>query len=129
VDIRRSSRQVRVELDGVLLAESSEPHLVFETSLPARFYVPREDVVPEWWHTDRRTRCAYKGEAVYLALEVNGSERGDLAWSYENPLPEAAALKDLVAFFNEKVELTVDGTRRDQAQTGVAATIVDEAGV
>lgn len=129
VDIRRSSRHVRIELDGEVLAESSQPHLVFETSLPVRFYLPRDDIRPALRPADKRTRCAYKGEASYPLLEVNGTERDDLAWSYENPLPEAAALKGLVAFYDEKVDVLVDGERRDGTQTGIAATIVEESAV
>jgi uncharacterized protein (DUF427 family) len=129
VDIRRSSRHVLIELDGELLADSSRPHLVFETSLPVRFYLPREDVRIDLRPTEKRTRCAYKGEALYLALDVDGVTRGDLIWSYDNPLPEAAVLKDLVAFFDEKVDVVLDGRRRTVERTGIAGTIVEEAGV
>jgi uncharacterized protein (DUF427 family) len=127
VDIRQSSRTVRIELDGELLAESSRPHMVFETSLPVRFYLPRADVRPDLRPAEKRSYCAYKGEAYYVALEVKGGTREDLAWSYDNPLPDAAALEGLVAFFDEKVDVSLDGTRRDAAPTGLAATIVEEA--
>jgi uncharacterized protein (DUF427 family) len=129
VDIRRSSRHVRIELDGELLAESSRPHMVFETSLPVRFYLPRADVRLDPQPTEKRSRCAYKGEAHYLAVEVNGATRGDLMWSYDHPLPEAAALQDLVAFFDEKVDVTLDGQRRGGEIGGIAGTIVEESQV
>jgi uncharacterized protein (DUF427 family) len=129
VDIRRGSRHIRVELDGELIAESSRPQVVFETSLPVRFYLPREDVRVPMRPTEKRTRCAYKGEAMFLALEVSGGPREDLAWSYVNPLREARELEGLVAFFNEKTELFVDGERQEPPRTGVAATIVEESGV
>ncbi len=129
VDIRRSSRHVRIELNGELLAESSRPHLVFETSLPARFYLPPDDLSFPVRPAERRTRCAYKGEAFYLSLELEGGVRSDLAWSYDNPLPDAAALEGLVAFFDEKVDVTLDGKRRAHESEGIAATIVEEAGV
>ena len=129
VDIRESSRHVRIELGSELLAESSRPHLVFETSLPVRFYLPREDVGPALRPSDKRTYCAYKGEASYWSLEVNGVERANLVWSYEHPLREAAALTGLVAFFDEKVDVTVDGERRGPPQGAIPATIVEEAGV
>jgi len=128
VDIRRSSRHVRIELDGELLAESSRPHLVFETSLPVRFYLPPEDLRFPVLRAEKRTRCAYKGEAFYLSLDLADGTRGDLAWSYDNPLPDAASLKGLVAFFDEKVDVTLDGERRAHESEGIAATIVQEAG-
>ena len=129
VDIRRGSRHVRVEMDGELLAESSRPHVVFETSLPVRFYLPREDVRRRIRPTEKLTRCAYKGEAMFVSLEVNGAERGDIAWSYVRPLREAAQLEGLVAFFSEKVDVIVDGKRQVAPSKGVAATIVEESGV
>ena len=126
VDIRRGSRHVRVELDGTLLAESTRPHLVFETSLATRFYVPREDVVRPLAATDHHTRCAYKGEAAFVSLELDGGARSDLAWTYVRPLPEAAELEGLVAFFDEKADVIVDGSLQALPRTGVAATIVAE---
>ncbi len=129
VDIRESSRHVRIELGSELLAESSRPHLVFETSLPVRFYLPREDVRAPLHPTDKRTYCAYKGEASYWSLDGHGSEGANLAWSYEHPLREAAALTGLVAFFDEKVDVIVDGERRGAPQGAIPATIVEEAGV
>jgi uncharacterized protein (DUF427 family) len=105
VDIRHSSRHVRVERDGQVLAESARPVLVFETSLPARTYLPRADVRLDLLEpSPTRTACAYKGVASYLA-------RGgtDLAWSYDAPLPDAAELAGLICFFDERVDVTVDG--------------------
>jgi uncharacterized protein (DUF427 family) len=113
VDIRHSSRHVRVERDGQVLAESSRPVLVFETSLPMRSYLPRDDVRLDLLApSSTRTACAYKGVASYLA-------RGgtDLAWSYEVPLPDAGELAGLVCFFDERVDVTVDGVKRPRAVT------------
>jgi uncharacterized protein (DUF427 family) len=129
VDVRRGSRHVRIELDGQVLAESSRPYLVFETGLPVRFYLPREDVRGELQPTDKRTFCAYKGEASYPAMDVGGEQRSDLMWSYEHPLRPAADLTDAVAFFNEKVDVIVDGRRWEKPSSALAATIVEEAGV
>jgi uncharacterized protein (DUF427 family) len=123
VDIRPSSRHVRVELDGRLLAESTRPVLVFETGLPTRFYLPREDIRAELAPSRRKTYCAYKGEASYWTPE----QRRDLVWSYLEPLPDAAQLKGLVAFFDELVDLTVDGVRRERPDTPFAKALVTEA--
>ena len=113
VDVVPSSRHVRVEVDGELLAESRRPLLLFETSLPVRYYLPPEDV-----RTDRlapsasSTACAYKGEASYWALDGR-----DVAWYYRRPLREAAEVTDRVAFFNERVDITVDGERLERPVT------------
>jgi uncharacterized protein (DUF427 family) len=129
VDVLHSSRHVRVELDGELLAESTRPIIVFETGLPPRYYVPREDVRRELHPIEKRTYCAYKGEASYLSLDVGGEQRGDLVWSYEHPLDGATPIAGRVSFFNEKVDIVVDGRRREEPQSALAATIVEEAGV
>jgi uncharacterized protein (DUF427 family) len=108
VDVRRSSRHVRIELDGRVLAESSSPSLVFETNLPTRFYLPQEDVKVELKPSELHTSCAYKGVASYWS--VDGEE--DLVWGYEAPLPDGAGLKGLVAFYDDRVDVIVDGVRR-----------------
>ena len=98
IDVLRSSRQVRLELDGQVLAESSRPRLLFETLLPVRFYLPREDVSAELMPSPTRTTCAYKGYASYWSPVVGGREVPDLAWTYEEPLREAGEVAGLVAF-------------------------------
>jgi uncharacterized protein (DUF427 family) len=113
IDVRHGSRHVRVERDGQVLAESSRPVLVFETSLPVRTYLPRDDVRLDLLEpSSTRTACAYKGVASYLS---RGGE--DLAWTYEAPLPDAAELTGLVCFFDERVDLTVDGEKRARPVT------------
>jgi uncharacterized protein (DUF427 family) len=108
IEVLHSSRRVRVELDGTLLAESSRPYLLFEAPLPVRYYLPAEDVADGMLRpSPTRTFCAYKGQASYLSAP---SEE-DIAWSYREPLREATEVKDRIAFFNERVELTVDGER------------------
>jgi uncharacterized protein (DUF427 family) len=124
IDIRRSSRHVVVEHDGRVLAETTRPTLLFETGLPTRFYIPREDVVADLGSSDRRTICAYKGEAGYFS--VDGL---DLLWTYEEPLTDALPIKDLVAFFDELVDITVDGRRRARPITKFSKAIVEESGV
>jgi uncharacterized protein (DUF427 family) len=124
IDMRRSSRHVRIELDGELLAESSRATLLFETSLPTRFYLPREDVKAQLRPSDKRTTCAYKGHASYFSLDAGE----DLAWTYEDPLPEAAPVTGLVAFFDELVDVVLDGERRERPRTHFAKAILEEAG-
>jgi uncharacterized protein (DUF427 family) len=118
VDIRRSSRSVRVELDGEVLAESARPTLLFETNLPVRFYLPPEDVRDDLLRrSPKHTVCAYKGQASYWSLDLDGRLVDDVLWTYEQPLPDAGAIAGLVAFFDEHVDVIVDGERRERPRT------------
>lgn len=117
IDILRSSRHVKVELDGELLAETTSPRLLFETSLPMRVYIPREDVRAELRPNPKESYCAYKGQASYWTFEAGGAEYEDVVWSYEEPLREAAEITGLVSFFNEKVDIVVDGERGERPRT------------
>jgi uncharacterized protein (DUF427 family) len=101
IDVRRSSRHVRVEKDGRLLAETRRATLLFETGLPTRYYMPLEDVVGSVEDSDRHTVCPYKGTASYYT--VGGNK--DIGWYYPDPLPGVEPIKDLVAFWNERVDL------------------------
>ncbi len=111
VDAIRSSRTVRVELDGTLLAESSSPVFVFETGLPTRYYLPRTalrlDVLEP---SDTVSECPYKGRtSVYWSVQVGGRLHRDLAWSYDFPTRQLLPITGLVAFYNEKVDISLDG--------------------
>jgi uncharacterized protein (DUF427 family) len=118
VDIRRSSRHVRVELDGELLAESASPMLVFETGLPVRYYFDASDVATARLEpSSKATTCAYKGQASYWSVRVGDRVAPDLAWSYVAPLPDNAQLRGLIAFFNERADITVDGELQERPQT------------
>jgi uncharacterized protein (DUF427 family) len=110
VDALPSSRHVRVELDGELLAESTRAVLLFETLIPTtRFYLPPEDVRAELTPSATTSVCAYKGQAAYFSVTVGGREHRDIAWTYRAPLIDATPVKDLVAFFDERVDVTLDG--------------------
>jgi uncharacterized protein (DUF427 family) len=117
IDILRSSRQVRLELDGELIAESTRPTLLFETLLPVRFYLPLDDVRADLVPSDTRTICAYKGHASYRSPVLTNGPVPDLAWTYEQPEREAAEIGGLIAFFDERVDLTVDGLPRPRPVT------------
>ena len=118
VDILAGSRHVRVELDGVVLAESTHPHILFETGLPPRWYLPKVDVrmdllVP----TATESHCPYKGQAQYWSAQVGDRLVDDLAWSYRTPLPESQKVAGMIAFFNERVDLVIDGERQERPRT------------
>jgi uncharacterized protein (DUF427 family) len=129
VDVRRTSRPVRIEVDGDVVAETTGARLVLETRLPTRFYIPREDVRAELIPSSRRTYCPYKGRASYWSVDAGGRRHEDLAWSYEDPLPDMRALTGLVAFWDERVDVFLDGERRAEPRGGFAAALRDEFGV
>jgi uncharacterized protein (DUF427 family) len=119
IDVRASSRHVRVSLQDELLAESSRTKILFETSLPPRFYFPSEDTRRELFEpSDKRTVCAYKGAATHYSLRVGDDLEEDLAWTYEDPLHDAAGVRGMVTFYNEHVDLDVDGERWERPITG-----------
>jgi uncharacterized protein (DUF427 family) len=118
VDILASSRHVRVEVDGTTVAESSSPRLLFETGLPPRFYLPKPHVRMDLLErSDTSTHCPYKGQAESWSVRVGDRLHEGLAWSYPTPLPESEKIAGLMAFYNEKVELFVDGVRQGRPST------------
>jgi uncharacterized protein (DUF427 family) len=119
VDALRSSRHVRVELDGVVLADSSAPVLVFETGLPTRYYLPRLDVRFDALRpTDTRTECPYKGRTTdYWDAVTPLGRHADIAWSYVFPTGQLLPIAGSVAFLNEKVDLVLDGARLERPVT------------
>jgi uncharacterized protein (DUF427 family) len=118
VDILRSSRHVQVEVDGVVVADSHHPTLLFETGLPTRYYLPLTDVRMELLRpSSTSTQCPYKGTASYWSLEVDGKRYDDYVWTYPAPLPESQKVIGLACFYNEKVDLIVDGERLERPRT------------
>ncbi|MFL5863699.1 MAG: DUF427 domain-containing protein [Solirubrobacteraceae bacterium] len=114
IEIVHSSRSVRIERDGEVLAASTRPYLLFEAPLPVRYYLPPQDVSDGILRpSSTRTLCAYKGQATYWSLD----DEDDIAWSYPEPLREAAEVTDRIAFFNERVDLVVNGTRLERPVT------------
>lgn len=118
VDVVPSERHVRVELGGELLAESRTPHALFETTLPTRWYLPKADVRAGLLEPSNTvTSCPYKGTATYWSVRAGGELRRDLAWSYPEPVPECPRIAGLVCFFNEHVDLVIDGERQERPIT------------
>ena len=111
VDATRSTRKVRIELEGVVLAESSSPVMVFETGLPTRYYLNHNEV--DFDHllpTDTVTACPYKGRTTgYWSVSIGGQVHPDLAWTYGFPTAPLLAVTGLIAFYNEKVDVFLDG--------------------
>ena len=118
IDILHSSRHVEVEVNGIKVADTRQPTLLFETRLPTRYYIPKLDVrmdllIP----TETVTGCAYKGFAQYWSIDAGGQIVKDLAWSYKTPLPENVKIAGLIAFYNERADLIVDGERKVRPKT------------
>ena len=110
ITITPTQLHVEISLGGEKLAESDRAVLLDETGLPTRYYLPRQDVRTELLHpTGHRTTCPFKGQASYWSAEVGGEVHKNLVWSYETPIPQAEGIADLMCFYTERVELTVDG--------------------
>jgi uncharacterized protein (DUF427 family) len=118
VDILASSRHVQVVVDGETVATSDRPKILFETGLPPRFYLPLPDVrLDLLTPSPTETHCPYKGTATYWDLDVNGHHYDDFFWIYRAPLPESQKIAGLVSFYNEKVDLYVDGVLQERVRT------------
>lgn len=118
IDILPSSRRVRVEIDGVTVADSTNASFLFETNLPTRYYLPKTDVRMDLLTpTDLATHCPYKGTARYWSVEVNGETRENLVWGYDTPLPESQRIMGLVSFYNEKLDVYVDEVLEERPKT------------
>lgn len=113
VDAIRSTRAVTVGLNGVELAASTSPVMVFETGLPTRFYVNRTDVSFAHLQPSRtQTECPYKGTTgSYWSAAIGGKRFDDIAWTYDFPTRQLLPIAGLVAFYNERVDVSLDGTR------------------
>ena len=118
LDVLESSRHVEVKFDGVTVADSRRPLLLFETGLPVRYYLPKLDVRTEFLRpSDNTTRCPYKGRASYWSVEVNGTLHRDAVWYYPTTIPENPRIAERLCFFNEKVDLYVDGELQARPRT------------
>ncbi len=119
IDAIPSSRKVRVVLGGETVAQTTKAHFLFETRLPVRYYIPREDVRMDLLApTDSATRCPYKGEAVYWSAAIGGRSHEDIVWSYPDPIPECPKIRDLMCFYNENVDaIFVDGVEVGKPKT------------
>ncbi|KAI3615050.1 hypothetical protein WG66_016924 [Moniliophthora roreri] len=123
VDVLQSSRHVRVEVNGVEVANTHKPRFLYETGLPVRTYIPKTDckiglLVP----SDLTTECPYKGTANYynILISPNESPVSNVVWWYRNPNLECAAVQGFVAFYDEKVDVWIDGEKQERPKTHFA---------
>jgi len=118
IDILPSSRRVRVEIDGVTVADTTHASFLYETGLPTRYYIPKTDVSMNLLTpTDTITKCPYKGDARYWSVTVDGETHENVVWGYDAPLPESQKVVGLVSFYNEKVDVYVDEEPEAQPKT------------
>jgi uncharacterized protein (DUF427 family) len=121
IDILASSRHVRVEIDGVTVAESSQPRLLFETGLPTRYYLPLSAVRMDLLRpSDTSTHCPYKGTAAYWSLDTGTRVHKDVIWIYRTPLPESQKVAGLACFYNERVDIYLDGEHLPRPKSPLA---------
>ena len=118
IDVYPTSRRVRVSIGGVTVADSVRTRALFETAQPTRYYFPPEDVRLDLLEpSPTRTRCAYKGSASHWHARAGDELHEDVAWTYSEPQHDAEQVRDLIAFYNERVDLEVDGESQDRPRT------------
>jgi len=106
----RHSRRVQAERGGATLADSTRTMVLRETRLPPVFYFPRQDVRMDLLRQSaHRSYCPIRGNATYWSAEVNGAREENIAWSYEEPLPEALPIRGHLAFYVQRLDALLDG--------------------
>ena len=116
IRIDPSTTHVRVEVDGVVVADSKQARILREASLRPRYYLPADDVRMDLLTpTASQTHCPYKGDAEYWSVTVDGQTYSDLVWSYRNPVPESQDIAGLLCFYDEKADVYLDGELQSRA--------------
>jgi uncharacterized protein (DUF427 family) len=110
INIVPSDAHVEVRLRGELLASTDRAMRLEETGLPARYYLPRDDVRMDVLRpTSFQTTCPFKGVASYLSANVDGQSHDGIVWSYATPNPDAGGIAGMLSFYPDRTEITVDG--------------------
>ena len=118
IELLLSSRPIEVRVGGQTVAKSAYSVHLLETGLPTRYYLPLSTIDQSVLRkSDTSTTCPYKGDAEWYHVELNGDKHQDLAWYYRIPTHESLGIAGLVSFFNEKVQIILDGKVLEQPQT------------
>jgi len=119
VDTLRSHRHVKVELDGVVLADTRSSIILFETGLPTRYYIDRTDVSFSHLEPSKtESVCPYKGvTSGYWSAKIGEAVHPDIAWAYDYPLREVGPIAGTIAFYNEKLDISIDDVRLPRPHT------------
>ncbi len=105
VEYEPSPRRVRAVLRGETIVDSTDVLLVRETGHTPVYYFPRDDVAMERLSsTEKRTHCPWKGDACYWTITTEGHAAENAAWAYRDPLPQASALQDRIAFYWQSLD-------------------------
>ncbi|RBR20890.1 uncharacterized protein FIESC28_05042 [Fusarium coffeatum] len=121
VDILRSERPVEVKVAGKTVAKTESSMHLLETSLPTRYYLPLTAVDQTFLRkSNLKTKCPYKGEAEYYHVVVDGKTYENLVWYYNHPTHESGAIAKMVCFYNEKVDIILDGELLERPKTKFA---------
>ena len=111
-------RRIVVSIDGITIADSSATVGMLETGLPVRHYFPRADVRMDLLDaTTTETVCPFKGQASYWTVRAGEAEHRDVAWSYERPVEKAERLTDRICFYDERVDIAIDGEAQERPET------------
>jgi uncharacterized protein (DUF427 family) len=118
IDLRRTKRHIRISLDGELLAETTRAIALFESNLPTRWYLPPDDITAALEPSDATSTCPYKGHASYYSVRLPGDQLAeDLVWYYADPLIEVSAIAGLLCFYNERVDIELDGEAQERPES------------
>jgi uncharacterized protein (DUF427 family) len=118
IELRDEERHVEISVGGVVVASTDRAVVLQETGLPPRYYLPREDVRIELLSaTDRSTSCPFKGAASYWSVDADGRRHENVVWSYEEPIEGMERIAGRLAFFDERVDVVVDGAMQERPQT------------
>ncbi|KAF2098033.1 DUF427-domain-containing protein [Rhizodiscina lignyota] len=121
IDILHSTRPIEVQVDGHVLAKTDTALHLIEPMLPVRYYLPPTSVDPSILRTsETRTKCPYKGEAEYYDVVIGGKTYKDLIWWYRNPTTESVVIQGAFCFYNEKVDVVLDGKKLERPKTHFA---------
>ena len=118
IDVRPGSQHVEIQIAGETIADSRRPLVLEETRCPVRFYLPRQDVrLDRLSKTATHTHCPYKGDASYWSVRVGDGLEEAVVWSYTAPDDDAKRIKGLYAFYDERVDVEVDGESGERPRT------------
>jgi uncharacterized protein (DUF427 family) len=105
ITLTPNRERVLVRVGGALIADTREALILKEASYPPVQYIPRKDVdMNLLQRTDHSTYCPFKGDASYYSIPSGGEKSANAVWTYENPYPVVAQIKDYVAFYPSRVD-------------------------
>lgn len=113
------ARRVRIELGGRVIADSRDALRILETSHPPTIYIPPADVVADCLEpVGGRSFCEWKGIATYFDVAVGERREAAAAWTYRDPAPRYAALRDHVAIYASRMDACWLDDERVRSQEG-----------